>query len=109
MALFGFNVTTCKTTQKWQKEGRFTTPVPVDPQKVKKGLKLCAKVFIIISAPCHIKIWNCSALIMSSKRPGCTILIQLTKLLQKNSKKFCNCSLGQQQILGFSYPAEMRL
>jgi len=31
MALFDFNVTTCKTTQKWQKEGHFTTPVPVDP------------------------------------------------------------------------------
>jgi len=31
MALFDFNVTTCKTTQKWQKEGHITTPVPVDP------------------------------------------------------------------------------
>jgi len=28
---FDFDVTTCKTTQKWQKEGHFTTPVPVDP------------------------------------------------------------------------------
>jgi len=32
MALFDFNVTTCKTTQKWQKEGHFTTPVLVDPK-----------------------------------------------------------------------------
>ena len=32
MALFDFNVTTCKTTQKWQKEGHITTPVPVDPK-----------------------------------------------------------------------------
>jgi len=32
MALFDFDVTTCKTTQKWQKEGHFTTPVPVDPK-----------------------------------------------------------------------------
>jgi len=31
MALFDFDVTTCKTTQKWQKEGHFTTPVPIDP------------------------------------------------------------------------------
>ena len=31
MAFFDFGVTTCKTTKKWQKEGRFTTPVPVDP------------------------------------------------------------------------------
>jgi hypothetical protein len=31
MALFDFDVTACKTTQKWQKEGHFTTPVPVDP------------------------------------------------------------------------------
>ena len=31
MALFDFGVTACKTTQKWQKEGHFTTPVPVDP------------------------------------------------------------------------------
>jgi len=34
MALFDFNVTTCKTTQKWQKEGHITTPVPVDPKFV---------------------------------------------------------------------------
>jgi len=33
MALFDFDVTDCKTTQKWQKEGHFTTPVPVDPKK----------------------------------------------------------------------------
>jgi len=32
MALFDFDVTTCKTTQKWQKKGHFTTPVPVDPK-----------------------------------------------------------------------------
>jgi hypothetical protein len=31
MALFDFDVTDCKTTQKWQKDGHFTTPVPVDP------------------------------------------------------------------------------
>jgi hypothetical protein len=31
MALFDFNVTTCKTMHQWQKEGHFTTPVPVDP------------------------------------------------------------------------------
>ncbi|MBW2737664.1 MAG: hypothetical protein JRE64_02210 [Deltaproteobacteria bacterium] len=31
MALFDFGVTACKTTKKWQKEGHFTTPVPVDP------------------------------------------------------------------------------
>jgi len=31
MAFFDFGVTTCKTTKKWQKEGRFTTPVPVEP------------------------------------------------------------------------------
>ena len=32
MALFDFDVTICKTTQKWQKEGHFTTPVPVEPK-----------------------------------------------------------------------------
>jgi len=32
MALFDFDITACKTTQKWQKEGCFTTPVPVDPK-----------------------------------------------------------------------------
>ena len=31
MALFDFDVTNCKTKQKWQKDGHFTTPVPVDP------------------------------------------------------------------------------
>jgi hypothetical protein len=34
MALFDFDVTTCKKTQKWQKEGHFTTPVPVDPRLI---------------------------------------------------------------------------
>jgi len=28
---FDFGITTCKTTKKWQKEGQFTTPVPVEP------------------------------------------------------------------------------
>ena len=37
MAFFDFGVTTCKTTKKWQKEGRFTTPVPVDPELVKRA------------------------------------------------------------------------
>ncbi len=37
MALFDFNITTCKTTQKWQKEGHFTTPVPVDPKLFSKA------------------------------------------------------------------------
>jgi len=31
MALFDFDITICKTTQKWQKKGHFTTSVPVDP------------------------------------------------------------------------------
>ncbi len=31
MALFDLDVATCKTTEKWQKEGYFTTSVPVDP------------------------------------------------------------------------------
>jgi predicted secreted protein len=30
---FDFEITTCKTTRKRQKEGQFTTPVPVEPQK----------------------------------------------------------------------------
>ena len=34
IALFDFDVTTCKTTNKCQKEGFFTTSVPVDPQKI---------------------------------------------------------------------------
>jgi len=29
---FDFGITTCKTTKKWQKEGQFTTPVPVEPE-----------------------------------------------------------------------------
>jgi len=51
MALFDFNVTTCKTTQKWQKEGHITTPVPVDP-------KLSVKYYLSKSArlcPVHLK------------------------------------------------------
>jgi len=28
---FDFEITTCKTTRKRQKEGQFTTPVPVEP------------------------------------------------------------------------------
>jgi CRISPR/Cas system-associated endonuclease Cas1 len=28
---FDFEITTCKTTRKQQKEGQFTTPVPVEP------------------------------------------------------------------------------
>jgi len=32
IALFDFDVTTCKTTNKCQKEGFFTTSVPVDPK-----------------------------------------------------------------------------
>jgi len=32
MALFDFDITICKTTQKWQKKGYFTTSVPVDPK-----------------------------------------------------------------------------
>jgi hypothetical protein len=32
IALFGFDITTCKTTNKCQKEGLFTTSVPVDPK-----------------------------------------------------------------------------
>ena len=35
---FDFEITTCKTTKKRQKEGQFTTPVPVEPklsQKIK--------------------------------------------------------------------------
>ena len=35
MALFYFGVTTCKTTNKWQKDGHFTTSVPVDPNFLK--------------------------------------------------------------------------
>jgi len=30
---FDFEITTCKTTRKRQKEGQFTTPVPVEPNK----------------------------------------------------------------------------
>jgi len=30
---FDFEITTCKTTRKRQKEGQFTTPVPVEPKK----------------------------------------------------------------------------
>jgi len=47
MALFDFNVTTCKTTQKWQKEGHITTPVPVDPNCFKRGVtqKSCINFF----------------------------------------------------------------
>jgi len=33
MALFDFDITACKTTQKWQKESYFTTPVPAVPTK----------------------------------------------------------------------------
>jgi hypothetical protein len=29
---FDFEITTCKTTRKRQKEGQFTTPVPVEPE-----------------------------------------------------------------------------
>jgi hypothetical protein len=31
---FDFEITTCKTTRKRQKEGQFTTPVPVEPDLI---------------------------------------------------------------------------
>ena len=31
---FDFEITTCKTTRKRQKEGQFTTPVPVEPELI---------------------------------------------------------------------------
>jgi len=43
MAFFDFGVTTCKTTKKWQKEGRFTTPVPVDPIFIEQKRRLIHK------------------------------------------------------------------
>ena len=47
MAFFDFDVTTCKTKQKWQKEGHFTTPVPVDPNiTTSKEVKMDRILFI---------------------------------------------------------------
>ena len=39
IALFDFGVTTCKATNKWQKEGHFTTSVPVDPKYLPESVK----------------------------------------------------------------------
>ena len=50
MAFFDFGVTTCKTTKKWQKEGRFTTPVPVDPKELDElKPEALAKVYDLIT------------------------------------------------------------
>jgi len=49
MALFDFNVTNCKTTQKWQKEGHFTTPVPVDPYFLMQSPCTTNKNILILS------------------------------------------------------------
>jgi len=39
---FYFAITICKTRNKWQKEGHFTTSVPVDP-KLWVGQQYCQK------------------------------------------------------------------
>ena len=44
MALFDFDVTTCKTTNKCQKEGLFTTSVPVDPKFWRPNKKLFGEI-----------------------------------------------------------------
>ena len=45
IVLFGFGVTTCKTTNKRQEESYFTTSVPVDPDFVIQALDRANEVF----------------------------------------------------------------
>ena len=45
VAFFDFGITTWKTTNKWQKEGCFTTSVPVDPQLIGLSIYSISKSF----------------------------------------------------------------
>jgi len=47
---FDFEITTCKTTRKRQKEGQFTTPVPVEPFFV-AGCIVAARGFVYLGIP----------------------------------------------------------